>query len=269
MTELSEIQCWLAQVLRQRSTLHEDSAVAEQARRFVAKHQRLSPVEQVEIYRQQFWLRHTSALVEDFPGLGGIIGQQAWERLAEEYLEKHPPTSYTLRDLGSHMPEHVEQASYLEHHELCIDMARLEWRYIELFDAPDVAGLDPEKLAAIPLEAWERARITLNPALALLRVRYPVAELRHALKEAKGQVPIPPPAAQNLVLYRLQRNLYHRSVAPAAFALLEALREDAPLVTACERAVAAEPEDAARLEQQLFAWFREWAELGFVVDVSV
>jgi hypothetical protein len=268
VTELAELQRFMAELLQKRRALPRDPEIVEQARRFISGNERLSPVEQLEIYREQFWLRHTGSLVEDFPGLGGIIGQAAWQRLVEDYLEAHPPTSHTLRDLGSHLPEHVERATYLEHHELCVDMARLEWLYIELFDAPDVPSLDPEKLAAIPAEAWEHARISLNPALALLEVRFPVAELRTKLREAREPVAIPEALCQQLVLYRRERNLYHLAVDAAPFALLSELRQGTPLVSACERTVAASG-DSATLEQNLFAWFRQWGELGWIVDVDV
>ena len=48
----------------------------------------------------------------------------------------------------------------------------------------DAAPLDPAKLAAIPEDAWLGARIVLHPALRLLQVRYPVADLRRKLKQA-------------------------------------------------------------------------------------
>ena len=161
-------------------------------RRRIVGNDRLLPVEQLDIYREQFWLRHTASLIEDFPGLGGIIGQEDWERLVEGYLTEHAPDSWTLRNLGARLPAYVARATYLPHHEVCVDMARLEWSYIELFDARDVAGIDPGKLSAIAEDAWERAVIVLNPALALLEVDYPVAELRRALREESiAPVPIP------------------------------------------------------------------------------
>src|SRR5262245_10531800 len=117
-----------------------DLAKSADARGFaeleIGGNDRLSPVEQLEIYREQFWLRHTSSLVEDFPGLSGILGQASWEQLVEAYLAAVTPESYTLRDLGQRLPEFVARASFLEHRELCTDMARLEWAYVEAFDAP-------------------------------------------------------------------------------------------------------------------------------------
>jgi hypothetical protein len=50
-------------------------------------------------------------------------------------------------------------------------MARLEWAYIEAFDAADAPALDPLKLSGIPESAWETARILLDPAVRLLQTR--------------------------------------------------------------------------------------------------
>lgn len=266
---LIELQHWMADQLRRRHDLHEDPEARAVAQRFFTGNERLSPVEQLEIYREQFWLRHTSSLVEDFPGLGGIIGQSAWQRLVEEYLERHPPTSRSLRDLGEHLPEFVAGCSWIEHRELCVDMARLEWAYIELFDAADARSLAPEKLQAIPEAAWQTARIVLQPALQLLRVSYPVAALRRALQERRERTSIPAPAPAHLVLYRAwDRAILDESVSRAAFELLTLLRSGTPLVEACERTVETVPEEAPSIEADLAGWFHDWAERGWVADVE-
>jgi hypothetical protein len=101
VTELSELQSWMAELLVRRRALARDPEVTAAASERVTGNDRLLPVDQVEIYREQFWLRHSASLVEDFPGLGGILGQDDWERLIEEYLEAVPPVAYSLRDLGN------------------------------------------------------------------------------------------------------------------------------------------------------------------------
>ena len=77
----------MALALRRRRALDADPDATAFAEAEIAANERLSSVERLEIYRVQFWLRHTSSLVEDFPGLCGVIGQSAWERLVEGYLE--------------------------------------------------------------------------------------------------------------------------------------------------------------------------------------
>src|SRR6478609_761594 len=120
---LSPLQLRMAEALRERRALPQNAAWSAFAADHIGGNSRLSPTEQLEIYREQFWLRHTSSLVEDFPGLCGILGQSEWQRLAEQYLTEVAPDSYTLRDLGSRLPQVIERAGWLSHQALCLDMA--------------------------------------------------------------------------------------------------------------------------------------------------
>jgi hypothetical protein len=274
VSELTELQHWVVRHLQSQRALPHQAEVRSEALERLTGNDRLEPVEQLEIYREQFWLRHTASLVEDFPGVGGILGQSDWERLVEGYLQAHGPRSWTLRDLGRQFAEYVERCPDLAHQRLCSDMARLEWAFIELFDAADCPPLDLQKLASLPPSALESGQIILSPALQLLEVSYPVADLRMQLLESRRNaeagrgVDIPDPVAQQLVLYRAaDRRLYHRPLNPEAFALLSALDRGLSLVRACEHALNAWPEHAERLQQGVAGWFQAWAQQGWIVDV--
>ncbi|MCA9596040.1 MAG: putative DNA-binding domain-containing protein [Myxococcales bacterium] len=271
MSELADLQRWMADALQRRRAVEKDPALVERARVELTGNDRVRPEEQLEIYREQFWLRHTSCLLEDFEGLAGVIGQQAWERLVEGYLEAHPPKSFTLRDLGKELPAYVEAQTWLDHHELCVDMARVEWCYVEVFDAADSPPLDPMALASIADPDWPQARLELTPALRLLAVSYPVASLRRELRTANGSaVAIPEREPQKLVVYRAKnRNMFHQVLTDTAFALLSALADGLPLEPACERALTEVPEAESTLEASLGEWFQDWANRGFVAAVRV
>jgi hypothetical protein len=271
-SELQRLQRWVVEHLQSRRALPQSEAISGEARGRLTGNDRLSPVEQLDIYREQFWLRHTSSLVEDFPGIGGILGQAEWEKLVEGYLEAHSPRGWTLRELGRHFPDHVARQQGLPHHALCRDMARLEWCFIELFDAADRPGLDFAKLASLAPGSLETGQIVLSPALDLLEVSYPVADLRQQLLAARATpglpVAIPEPEAQQLVLYRAaDRRLYHRPLGPEAFALLAALKRGLSLVAACEHALEQAPAHAERLQRNVGTWFQQWAKRGWIVDV--
>lgn len=272
---LDNLQDFVARHLRSLRALPRDAAATVEAARFLSGNERMSPVEQLEVYRVQFWLRHTAALLEDFPGVSGILGQAEWERLVESYLSELPPDSYTLRELGARFAEHLEARTELSHHALCVDMARLEWAYVEVFDAADSAPLDAEKLASLTDEAWQSARFVCSPALRLLEVRYPVAALRRTLREARrhggaAPVSIPEANAQCLALYRgRDRELYYKTLERPAHAVLTRLLRGEPLVAACEAAVATDPAFEADIEQHVGEWFHDWGQRGFFTDVVV
>lgn len=269
----AELQRRFAGFMRRRRDLTQD----EEARRFADEHvagnPRLAPVEQLEIYREQFWLRHTAALVEDFPGVGGILGQERWDRLVWAYLEHEAELSFTLRDLGARLPEFIERQDWIEEHELVFDMARYEWAHVEVFDAPDVPRLDPRKLAEVPADAWDAAGLVLDPALRLLRAGYPLIELRRALVAARDEPAsrspaLPGRAAALFALHRRERVIVAETLGAAEFGLLEACAAGAPLGRACEIAARAGGLELEALGGMLEGWFGVWAARGYVVDVS-
>lgn len=269
MNDLDEIQAFFSTQLRSRRALPRDPTVSEQARALVKTHGTLSPVERLEIYREQFWLRHTSSLVEDYPGVSGILGQATWQALVEGYLDACPPNSYTLRDLGLRFPAYIASQTQLESHRLCLDMACLELAYLEIFDAADEPPVSPEALAAVPEEAWETARVVFQPALRVLHLAYPVAALRRALLEDHDEVPLPAPEAQHSLVFRRDLQLFHEPLAPAEHALLEALLAGTPLVPACQAAIARVPTAEVAIAENVATWFQGWAARGFVTAIGV
>jgi hypothetical protein len=255
-----------------------DLAKDEEARRFaelyLGGNARLSPVEQLEIYREQFFLRHTDSLVEDFPGVGGILGQTEWDELVWAYLATVPPASYDLAELGVGLPDFIANRAGLERRELLVDMATLEWNHVVVFSAPDRPRLDPRKLASVPVSAWERARLEPDPGLRLQRVRYPVVALRRELIAARDDgrsepVALPDAAPSCLAVHRRERLIHHDVLEVPAFELLRAIADGEPLGRACEIAAQRAGVALEELGRGLEAWFGDWAARGYVVDVVV
>ncbi len=270
MTELSELQAELAEKLLYRRSLTRDSVATAFAEQHLAGNDRLSPVEQLEIYREQFWLRHTQALVEDFPGVGGILGQSGWERLVEEYLGAHPPTSFTLRDLGDKLPRFVADCRWIEQHELVSDMARLEWVYADVFDAEDPRALTPDELAHFGEDGLERARLRLQSGLRLLRLAYPVVDLRkRILLAGDDEVPLPQRAPSNLVVFRAELAILHEYLDPVAFRLLEGFSEGLSLEAACESACALGAEATVLVGERVGEWLATWVQRKWITGLEV
>ncbi len=276
--ELDQLQAWVAERLVSPRALTRDPEAVQRAGAELAGNDCLAPVEQLEIYREQFWLRHTSALLEDYPALSALLGQAAWERLTEGYLAAHPPTSFTLRDLGSALPAYVARCDWLPEQALAEDLARLEWAYVELFDAAPSAPATHEQLAAVPESAWPTARLSIEPSLQLISARYPVAALRAELlaDPAHASAPLPAPAEEHLVLYRRGLDMHREPLPALGLALLAQLRAGEPLGAACdallqstlERGASTSEAAAKELEGALGAWFQRWAALGFITAVE-
>lgn len=191
---------------------------------------RLSSLERLDIYSRSYWFRVLDSLREDFPGLEAIVGRARFARLATHYLRECPSRSFTLRDLGAQLVDWLTaNPAYLsEKKELALDMARLEWAHIVAFDGPQGSALDPGQLR----EASEGTLIGLQPYISLLQVKYPVDELRVALRAADdGRDPLSnstgrrkahvvrrlgqsPRQTLMIAVHRIEGSVYYRRLEP-------------------------------------------------------
>src|SRR5277367_6695599 len=71
------------------------SNMSDFAARFIKPNDRLSSVERLEIYNQQYWYRLLDSLREDFPGLHAVLGDR-FADLCVAYLDKYASNSFTL-----------------------------------------------------------------------------------------------------------------------------------------------------------------------------
>lgn len=270
--QLDDLMGFLGGAFRRRTPIVDDPALLPDCASRVTGNDRLTPAEQVDIYRRQYWLRHVDSLREDYPGLEALLGDDAFDDFCTDYLEAHPPKTPSLRELGDDMVGFAERYERFpaELREAAVEMVRHEYAYICIFDGAEPPPLDASKIQGMPPEAWETARIVLHPLLARMRVEWPVQRIRFAVK--MKQTPELPPqrAPACLVLYRKNLRMYFEELDPVAFDLLEALARGEALVPACDRiAAAAGPERAAELGGQVGAWFQEWTSLGWIVDIEL
>jgi hypothetical protein len=84
-------------------------AFAETATTLITPSPTLQPVERLELYHRQYWYRLLDSLAEDFPALKALLGKEAFWHLIEAYLESAPPSSFTLRHLGSGLADFVRK----------------------------------------------------------------------------------------------------------------------------------------------------------------
>ena len=223
----------------------------------------------LDVYREQFWLRHLSNLTDDFPTLAWAIGAASFEELVAGYLEAFPPRTWSLQRLGADVPRYLAGRAPWSGDALAIDASVLDWAFMEAFDAPDPEPLDLRALANATEEAWTVARIDFHPAMRRVALAHPVHDLRQAVK--RGEARERPAAADvRVVVWRDFSNLLRvTAVETAAFDLLGRLSEGATLGKACEAVAKGEPRDVAGLGASVGEWFRQWTANGWVSAVRL
>ena len=148
----------------------------------------LNSFERLEIYNRQYWFRVIDAVSEDYPALNAVLGPKRFDALILAYLRETPSVSFSLRNLGGRLPEwlaaHPEFAGHRRN--LAVDVARLEWAYIEAFDSASLPPLSATEFAdLLPCSV-----LSLQPHVQLLELRYPVDELVLAVRRDKPEVDI-------------------------------------------------------------------------------
>jgi Putative DNA-binding domain len=263
-----------------RSHAADGRPMTEVAESFIAPNSRLSAFERLEIYNRQYWFRILGALAEDFAALRAVVGSRRFEAISVAYLTAHPSRSFTLRNLGSHLPEwlaaHPELAG--RRHRLALDLARIEWAFVEAFDAAEREPLTAGQIATLDGDS----RLALQPHVQLIALSYPADDLVLELhKQQKRQtseagvrhedgaersleLPQLRPRAIWLAAHRVDLSVYYRRLERQEFQMLAAIRQGFPLAQAIEAGFAGSRIPAKHRVQKVQQWFGTWAELGWI-----
>jgi hypothetical protein len=247
-------------------------STAEIASTYIKPNPVLTSFDRLEIYNRQYWFRVIGAVSEDFPALHALIGNRTFDALVLAYLTENPSTSFTLRDLGARLPDwlaqHLPRAG--RRGQLALDVARLEWAYVEAFDRAALPALVMADLAGLGPDST----LSLQPHLQLLHLRYPVDDFVLAVHRETQELDIVSNAASEhktgrrraelkirrsptyIAIHRLDNAVYYRRLDCEAFLLLSALRDGHSIAKSLELAFQQSrhsPEQQAAMLKEYFA----------------
>ncbi|HEX7665478.1 MAG TPA: DNA-binding domain-containing protein, partial [Polyangiaceae bacterium] len=100
---LAELQKEISTFARQNEPIPNEKASLDFANALATGNTRMTPAEQVDVYREQFFLRHVGSLREDFPTVERLLGSEAFETMGAAYLTAMPPSSFALRDASERL----------------------------------------------------------------------------------------------------------------------------------------------------------------------
>ncbi|WP_263408991.1 HvfC/BufC N-terminal domain-containing protein [Terriglobus tenax] len=260
-------------------TAADGSAMHEIAASYIAPNNHLSSFERLEIYNRSYWFRAMDAVSEDFPALRAVIGDSRFEALILAYLRENPSRSWTLRNLSSRLPAWLAKnpGHAGRRHRLAIDVARLEWAYIEAFDNRLMPSLSSEDLASLGPDKT----LALQPHLQLLELSYPVDELVLAVHrnapakdivsntsvthKHRDKLSLPSIRRKTLYLavHRFDDSVYYRRIDREAFLLLTALRDGSAIMDALQAVLAGKKQKPEYTVAKIQECFTHASELGW------
>lgn len=169
MTDLATLQNWMQAVVAGDAwTLDEAISAAAghgvDCESAIVGSARLPARQRLEIYVSSYRARLIECLRAEFPALKRFVGDQVFDLFAGAYLGVHPPSSYTLFDLGAGFPAFLESARPQPHDgrgtldALPASLARVERAFAESERAP---GVEANTDASIDASVHVRSAVPL------------------------------------------------------------------------------------------------------------
>lgn len=189
---------------------------------------------QFAVYRNAYRARLRGALRENFEVLPLVMGDDAFDDLANGYIDTHPSSHYSLRWFGHQLAAFMAEQDDLVPHPAMVDLARMEWALRTAFDAPTVDALAPDALAKVQAEDWPHLRLGLHPAVQMLDMQWAIGPVWHALKAEQDDVPPPDALDHHLLVWRHGLHTQWKSLNTAEATFVQSLQAGHTFGETCE-----------------------------------
>lgn len=150
------------------------------------------------VYRNNVAVSLTEALEATFPVVRKIVGDEFFRAMAGMFLRAHPPSSPVLMRYGEELPAFLAAFPPVAHLGYLPDTARLELALGAAYHAADAAPIGAGALGAGA--DLMSARVTLAPALRVIRSRWPLYGIWRA--NTLADAPAPGRAAEDVLVTR-------------------------------------------------------------------
>ena len=193
---------------------------------FADKLARPSPVRDgVAVYRNN-WLRATiDALGDLYPTVRRLLGEDAFEAVAQDYIPHAPPASPIFSRYGAGFSEFLCDQVWVTDLPYLPDIAAIDRLYLEALLAADAPPLDPAVLAGLGPTDWVTRKLRTHPAMRIgwFTTPAPSIWLAHRTAEDPGEL-APEWRAEGILITRPGLTVEAREIERAEHRFLFGLR---------------------------------------------
>ncbi|CAN2535234.1 hypothetical+protein [Methylocapsa aurea] len=210
------------------------------------------------VYVNAYRARLAEFLAADFPALRALIGEEAFDALADAYIGAQPSRQRNARWYTTRLPDFLRESAEWRDNARAIDLASFERALTDAFDAPDAEPLAIDALGGFAPEQWPGLSFAFHPSLILLELEAGTIATHEAAME---QQELPPPDEQrgHVAVWRADLDSVHCELEADEFLALSLAMEGHAFGDICQMAAFRDLEDASpeRLAQMLTGWFQE------------
>jgi len=213
------------------------------------------------LYRGNLSASWHKVLLNAYPVIAQLVGEEFFTALAREYGRAHPSTDGDLNRFGAHFASFLQAFPHTQDLPYLPDMARLEWLIYRAHFAESAPPLMPKAMAMAP-EAFEAAHAHMHPAAALFESQWAIVEMWQAHQPGSAELPQEIASASYALVSRPQWRALVTPLTCASAAALKALQDGASMGAALDAAFA---EDE---EFDITGQLRLWLESGALMSLS-
>ena len=218
----------------------------------------------LSLYSFAYTARLIEALETDYPSLDTILGEQAFVDLCRKYIKNHPSTFFSLRWFGQYMPQFLRannQAEYL------VEIASLEWAFINSFDAADKPVINESDIATVPPDAWPALKIEFHPSVQVVTHNWNTIQLWRTAQE-KSTIPEPARLDEpdSYLLWRDAKTTQYRYLEKDEAPALDAVRQGGSFVALCETLIDFS-DDESEVPMRAASLLKGWLAAGLITGL--
>jgi len=220
----------------------------------------------LEVYVRMHFARLHDSLKEDFPCLAFVVGAEAFAALIADYVQAHPSTSPSLRELGAALPAYLRAHPVSSSRPYLSDLCALEWARICVFDEPNLPILEHRALAELDAKQWCTLRLRIVPAFRLLKTSFAIEDLWQAADRGSA-LPSVERKGQTLLVWRRDFTVLHRAAGEAEGMALQAIQKSG-VFTDVALAFATATGDVTNAAQDTATALRQWITDRLLLDTD-
>jgi len=232
---------------------------------------RASPETQLSKYAYAYTARLKEVLGNDFPAVLMAIGDEHFNRLADDYINEYPSQYFSLRDFGQHLPSFIATQIQTDKNYQGLDwlfeLAVFEWSLGQSFDAADATIFSEADMAVISPEAWPGLRFTLHPSVQRLDFEWNVTEIWQILtSETPTAISAEHDVASAWLLWRENLTTRFRSMSDEEQRTLDTVLNGGSFNDVCEvLAMSLNEED---VPMHAAGFLKGWISQGLITGVT-
>lgn len=202
----------------------------------------IEPAARLQIYRNAILATQVASLVTSFPAVERMLGADCFDGWATRYAARHGSRSGNLQNLGDDFADYLQVQPELASLGWLGDLARLDWLRQCTILAADSAALDATALQPALLAAGDDPFLHLLPCVQAIAADFPVLDLWRYCESPETLGVDLAGGAQGVLLWREDGQVAMQACAPAAVALITALKHGERVSAAVDAARVLDPD---------------------------